>query len=140
SQRRVEWLPVLTGEERSQGALDSCHPACCLSVAWSNTVPDTPDVFPAFPTFAVEEGVLQRVGFISIPAALNIDLVTRFEPAISVDPRSERVLVLAPGENIPRKTLIGGTALRLKRQRMADLLSRERERQRHALLRVAIDS
>ncbi len=65
----VERLPVRTDEKRRDGALDGGHAAGGLSVARRDAVPDAPDVLPALPTFAVEEGVLQIVGLIAIPAA-----------------------------------------------------------------------
>ena len=53
---------------------------------------------------------------------------------------NERVLILPPGHHVPGQSFIGWIAFRLERQRMTDLVGGQRKRQRHAVLRVAIDS
>ena len=83
---RIERLPPLADEERRDAALDRRHAPRGFAVARGHAIPYAPDVFPALPAFAVEKCKLQIVGLVAIPAALNIDLVPRLQPAIA-DPR-----------------------------------------------------
>src|ERR1700683_860650 len=137
---RIERLPVLANHQGRKSALDRCHAACCLGVARSHAVPDSPDILPALPTFSVEKGILQIVGFIAIPPALNVHLMARLKPAVSVDGWSKLELVLAPGEHIPRKSFVLRAIFGLEREWMSHLFRGQRERQWNAVLRVAVNS
>src|ERR1700748_3780316 len=53
--RGIERLPIGANEERRNSTLDRRHAPRRLSVAWSNPIPDAPDVFPALPTHTVKE-------------------------------------------------------------------------------------
>src|SRR5208337_1922513 len=119
---RVERFPTLTDEERRHDTLDGCDPSRCLAIARSHAVPDTPYVFPTLPTLAIEECKLQIVCLVAIPAVLDVDLMARFEPAISVDRGNELEFVRAPGQHIPGKCLVARAALRLEGEGMVHLV------------------
>src|SRR5271154_5257969 len=93
---RIERLPAWAGEERSHRALNSRRAAHCLSVARSHAIPDTPNIFPALPSLAVEECELQVVRLVAIPAALDVDLVLWLKPAVPINGGHKLELVLAP--------------------------------------------
>ena len=97
----IKRLPILAGEEGRHGALHSGYAARCLAIPRSHSVPDAPDVLPAFPPFSVEECELQVVGLIAHPAALNVDLVARLKPAIFIDSGNKLKLILAPRQYVP---------------------------------------
>ena len=101
---RVKGLPSLARKEARDASLDGCHAASCLAVSWRDAVPNSPNVFPDLPAFAIEERVLQVVRFVSIPAIRDVHHVARFEPAKSIHTWDESELrgVLAPRHHVPR--------------------------------------
>src|ERR1019366_8253338 len=110
---RVKRLPIKTNEERSECPFYACNPPRCLSIRRRNAVPDSPDVFPAFPTFPVEEGELQIGNLVFVPAIRDVNHVTGFEPPVAIDARNKLKLVISPREDIPRKCLVACTNLGL---------------------------
>ncbi len=127
---RIEGLPVRADEEGREGALDGCHAAGGFAVARGDAVPNAPDVFPALPAFAVEEGVLQIVGLVAVPAVADIDHVARLKPAEAVDLGHEVELeVVAPGHDIPGEGFVAQADLRLEGKRMVGLCRRRARRQ-----------
>ena len=70
----------------------------------------------------------------------DVDHVARFQPFETIHRGHKRKLILPPGHHIPGDCLIGGAAFGLKCQRMADFLGGQREGQRHAILRIAVDA
>src|SRR5581483_2081201 len=77
---RIERLPLWADEERRNAALDGSHATGRLAVARCDSVPDTPDVFPALPTDSIKEAELQVVCFIAVPAVGDVDHVAGFQP------------------------------------------------------------
>src|SRR5580698_3478718 len=61
-------LPVRSDQLRGEYAFDCGDAAQSLGVARGHLIPDAPDVFPAFEADAVEEGLLQVVEIIVVPA------------------------------------------------------------------------
>src|SRR6202021_1071123 len=105
-----------------------------------DTVPDAPHLFPALPTFTIEEGELEFVCFVTHPTALNVDLMTRLKPAVPIDCRHKLICVLPPGHYVPCQCFVVRAAFRFKDERMVDLFSSQRKRQRNTILRVAVDA
>src|SRR6185437_17167999 len=97
-------------------------PARGLGIPWRDAVPDAPDVLPAFPALAIEERELQVVGLVPVPAVRDVHHVARLEPSIAIDRRHKFELVLSPGHQVPCQGFIRRAALRLKGERMTDLL------------------
>ena len=134
----IERLPVSADEEWRHRPLNGCNAPRGLSVAGSDPYPETPHVLPALPANAVEEGELQVVGLVAVPAVADVRHVPRLQPLVTVHHGDERKAVLAPGHDVPGQGFIAGVRFRLKRQRMPNLLRTQREAQRHAVLCVAV--
>src|ERR1700733_5100526 len=116
----IKRFPSGAGEEWGDSALNRRHPTCRLSISRSYAIPDTPYVFPALPAFAVEESELQIIGLVAIPTTLDVDLVLRLKPAVTIDGRHKLKFILPPGQHIPGECLVCGTELRFEGQWMAD--------------------
>ena len=133
-------FPVFADEERRDPALDRGNAPGGFAVARRDSIPDAPDVFPALPSHSVEESELQVVGFVAIPTVRDVHHVPRFKPFVFVHERSERELILPPGHDVPGQGFVGGTAFRFKCQGMASLVRGQRECERNAILRIAVDA
>src|SRR5882757_2195197 len=119
---RVERLPPLAYQERGSAALHRCYTACRLRVARRYSVPDAPNIFPAFPSFTIEKRVLQIVRLVAIPAALNIYLMARLQPPISIHGRCKLEFVLPPSQDIPCKSFVRRSVFWFKGKRVAHFL------------------
>src|ERR1700739_4474606 len=86
----VERLPVGTDEKRRDTTLNGRDATRGFCIAGVDSVPDAPDILPAFPTDAVEEGELQVVSFVGGPAIADVDHMARFKPFVAVDHGDER--------------------------------------------------
>ncbi len=73
----IKRAPLPAREKWSDGTFDGCHPPGRFGVARSDPIPDTPDILPTLPAFAIEEGKLQVVGFVTVPAIGDVHLVPR---------------------------------------------------------------
>ena len=105
-----------------------------------DSIPDAPDILPAFPTDAVEKGELQVVRLIAFPAIGDVHHVARFQPFVFVHHGHEGILILPPRHDVPSQCLVRGTALRFEHERMANLVGGKRVSKRHAVLRVSVDA
>ena len=137
---RIKRFPLRAYQERRYAALDCGHTPRGLGVAWVDAVPDAPNVLPALPACAVEEGELQVAGVVLVPSVADVDHVPGFQPLVAGHRGDKRVGVIAPGHQVPAHVLVVGTAFRFKDQGMADLLRRLRECQRNAVLCVAVNA
>src|SRR5208337_4885317 len=102
-------------------ALDGRDAARGFGVARVDADPDAPDVLPALPALAVEEGELQVIGLVRAPAVADVHHVAGFKPFEAVDHGDEGKAVLAPGHDVPGQGLVAGAHFGLKGQRVADL-------------------
>ena len=112
----IERLPLGADEERRNAALDGGDAARGFGVAGIDAVPDAPDVLPALPAHAVEEGELQVAGLVRVPAVADVDHVAGLKPLVAVDHGDEGKAVLAPGHHVPTEGLVAGAAFRLERR------------------------
>src|SRR5882724_3428085 len=133
-QHGSERLPILAHQEGRHGSLQGGYPASCFGIAGRYSVPDPPDIFPTLPADAVEKSELQIIGLVAIPAVGNMDHMARFEPLVTVYPRHERKLILAPGHDVVSHGFILRSTFGLKRQRVSDLVRGLGERTWHAIL------
>src|SRR3569833_2209323 len=136
----VKGLPLLADQKRRHRALDGCDSTYGFAVAWGDSIPDSPDVFPALPAFAVEERKLEVVGFVSRPSILDIHLVARLKPAKSIDRGNSLESIVAPRQKVPSEAFVVRSVFRLTGERVAYFFCCEREGKRYAILCVAVDS
>src|SRR6202012_2830569 len=69
-----------------------------------------------------------------------VDHMTRFKPFVTVNKGNELERIFPPGEHIPGDLLIMRFALRLKGKRMSTPVGCERDLERYAILRIAVDA
>ena len=138
---RRERLPLAAYQKRRQRAFQHRHAAGRFGIARRDAVPDSPDVFPTLKADAVEERVLQVGGVIAIPAIGDVYHVTRLQPFVVINARRERRnSVLSPRHQVVGERFVGRAAFGLEDERMSNFVGGFRERQRNAVLRVAVDS
>ena len=68
TQHRHQRLPILTDKKWRNRAFHRSDAARRFGIPRRDSVPDTPDILPAFPADAVEEGELQVVCLVALPA------------------------------------------------------------------------
>src|SRR6202163_234587 len=118
-------LPILADEIIREGAFDAGEAKDGFGVVRGHGVPETPEIFEDGVTFAVEESVLQAVGFVAGEAVGDVDHVARFEPARLADHRSEGIRNIFPGdpvvpaEGAAAERVIANLELWFKSQRVA---------------------
>jgi len=93
-------LPIGADEIGGEGAFDAGEAENGFGIAGIHGIPEAPEIFERGVTFAVEEGVLEAVGFIAGKAIGDVDHVARLEPARFADHRSERVGDVFPGDPV----------------------------------------
>src|SRR5580704_2371403 len=135
-------LPLRTYEEGSHRALNRSDSSHRLRVAWSNLVPDSPDIFPSFVANAVEEGELQVVDLAVVPAVADVHHMPGLHPLKGTQRRRIGILPVTPLHVVPRQGFEGSreSMLGFERQRMSRCIGRGPECAGNSSKRVAVDA
>src|SRR5581483_9583537 len=139
-------FPVRAAKACGHRALYAGEAKNCLGVMRSISVPEAPEILECCVSLAIEESMLQAVGFVAGETVRHIDRVAGLQPFVLANHGNKRIRLAFPRDPIipadvgPLQRLVARLKLWLQRERKSDVVGGLAELRWNCLQRIEVDA